>query len=114
LTCNAEVREQIAAVRRDVQHDTRIIQADRTSKRLTRYERAMQREDAAVVATEPQLGSTAQHALTRLAADLRLADLQVVRQRCTNRCERIVRTRLHVRCATHHAERFRATRIDGA
>src|SRR5690606_1383685 len=89
LARDANVRKQVAAVGRDVQHDAGVVKAERTGEQLARHERPAQLEDAAVIASEAELGSTAQHAFARLAADLRLANFHTVRQCSPDRREGI-------------------------
>ena len=95
------MREQIAAIGRNIHYDARVIETDRIDERLTRRKIAVQLEDAVVIAAEIQFARAAQHALAFHAANLGFLDDDIAGQRRTDRRKRIELAGLHVGRTAH-------------
>ncbi len=114
LACDTLDAEAVAAVRCQVDLDQRIIQPQQVDHALTGHGIGRQVHQAGMVIAQAQLARRAQHAEGFHAAQLALPDLQITRQFCTHRRQRVLAAGLDVRCTADDLQRFALPGIDAA
>ena len=99
LARDAEHAEAIAAIRRHVDLENRVIEAQMLRDRRADRRVSVQQQQAVDVVDEPELLGRAQHAVRLHAAQLGGADVLAVRQHCADARERRLDAGGHVRRA---------------
>ena len=102
LPGDADVREQVAPVGRDLHVEAEVVQPHRLHEGRAGVEVAVQQHDAGMVGTQSQLSFGAQHAFAALSSDLPPADLEAAGQRRAHGSEGVEGAGAHVGRAAHH------------
>ena len=106
--------QAIAAVRRQLDVDDDVVEAQMLGQRLAHGSIRIQAHDAVRVLAQTQLAGRAQHALGLDAADAAAPDLVSVRQPRPHQRHGRAHARVHVVRAAHHAQGFAAADIHRA
>ena len=104
LTRHTRVARQVDAVRREVDLQSCVRQADGLDEGIARRVLVPEAHDARRIPTQAKFLLGAQHPVAFLPTDLAALDLESAGQRATRRYERIERVLRHVRSSADHVE----------